>query len=87
MLKEEFKDALSLADEVIVTDILGSREKNTYGISSKDLLDELERGIYIKTQEEAKDFCLKNAKKGDVVITMGCGDIYKCAKMMVYGKY
>ncbi len=87
MLKEEFKDALSLADEVIVTDILGSREKNTYGISSKDLVDELERGIYIKTQEEAKDFCLKNAKKGDVVITMGCGDIYKCAKMMVYGKY
>ena len=45
------------------------------------------KGIYLKTQEEAKEFCLNNAKKGDVVITMGCGDIYKCAKMMVYGKY
>ena len=69
MLKEEFKEALSLADNVIITEILGSREKNTYGISAKDLADMVPKGIYLKTQEEAKEFCLNNAKKGDVVIT------------------
>ena len=87
MLKEQFKDALNLADRVIITEILGSREKNVYGVSGQDLADSLNCGIYIKEQKDAKEYILKNAKEGDVVITMGCGDIYKCAKMIVYGKY
>ena len=87
MLKEEFKNALNLADSVIITEILGSREKNEYGISGKDLADVLDNGIYIKEQEDAKKYILEHAQEGEVVITMGCGDIYKCAKMIVYGKY
>ena len=30
----------------------------------------------------AADFVLANAEEGDLVITMGCGDVYKCAKLM-----
>jgi UDP-N-acetylmuramate--alanine ligase len=87
MLKEDFKKALSLADRVIITDILGSREKNDMNISSKVLVDIMPGSIYCPTQEEAADYILKHAEKGDVVITMGCGDIYKCGKMILYGRY
>lgn len=87
MLKKEFAKALSVADFVVLTEILGSREKNEFGISSKDLVKLIPGSVYKKTQEEAKEYVLNNAKEGDVVITMGCGDIYKCAKMMVHGRY
>ena len=86
-LKNDFKNALSLADEVIITEILGSREVNKTGFSGKDLADLIPGGLYIKEQEDVKDYILKNAKEGEVVITMGCGDIYKSAKMIVFGKY
>ena len=78
---------MSLADEVIITEILGSREVNKTGFSGKDLADLIPGGLYIKEQEDVKDYILKNAKEGEVVITMGCGDIYKSAKMIVFGKY
>ncbi len=86
-LKEEFKKALSLADEVIITEILGSREVNTTGFSGKDLSDLIPGSVYIEKQEDVKDYVLKHAKKGEAVMTLGCGDIYKSAKMIVFGKY
>ncbi len=87
MLKKEFKDALILADKVIITDILGSREKNENNLTGEDLSRSINGAVYIKNQSDVKDYILNNAKKGDVVITMGCGDIYKAAKMIVFGKY
>lgn len=87
MLKQDFKKALSLADKVVITDIMGSREENKTGLNGKDLADILPQGVYCASQNEAAEYVKSNLKDGDVVITMGCGDIYKCAKIIVYGEY
>lgn len=96
MLMKEFKEALSIADEVVLTDIMGSREKNTYNIFTRNLAETIDGAIYFPQDETAKpsnerkefnfhqvcDYICEHAKDGDLVITMGCGDVYKCAKMI-----
>lgn len=82
MLKEEFIKALSLADEIILTPIMGSREVNTYDIYSEDLQKELKNSIIIDGFENIKDYLFENYHEGDLVITMGCGDIYKVCRLI-----
>lgn len=77
LLKNEFIDALSVADEVILTSIMGSREVNTFGISSEDISCELKNSRIIDGFSNIADYILKTCKTGDLVITMGGGDIYK----------
>ncbi|MBO5070497.1 MAG: UDP-N-acetylmuramate--L-alanine ligase, partial [Roseburia sp.] len=76
---DDFAEVLSMADMVVLADIYAAREKNTYGISSRDLLTKLkERGInahYFPSFEEIEKFLLKNCINGDLLITMGAGDI------------
>ena len=78
---EDFADVLSLADVVVLADIYAAREKNTYGVSSRDILSKLrERGTecyYFPSFEEIEKFLLKNCVNGDLLITMGAGDIVK----------
>ena len=78
-LFNEFVDALTLPDHVILTDIYAAREVNTIGISSKDVADALkERGAdvyYFPTFEEIENFCRENCQNGDLLITMGAGDV------------
>lgn len=82
MFKEEFAKALSIADEVIVSDILPVRETNTYGVKSTDLTDKIQNSHYIPTFEEICEFVIKNAQSGDLILTLGGGNIYKCANMI-----
>ncbi|MBR3290458.1 MAG: UDP-N-acetylmuramate--L-alanine ligase, partial [Clostridia bacterium] len=79
---KEFAEALSLADTAIVTDILGSREVNTSGMHSKQITDLMENGVYIPDFPAVTDYIAAHAQEGDLVLTMGGGDIYKCARMM-----
>ena len=83
MLLDDFANALSIADHVVLSEIMGSREKNTYNIYSKDLADKIEGCVWFNTFEEMADYVLENAKENDLVITLGCGDVYKCAKMIL----
>ncbi len=83
MLLDDFASALSIADRVVLSEIMGSREKNTYNIYSKDLAEKIEGCVWFNTFEEMADYVLKNASAGDLVITLGCGDVYKCAKMIL----
>lgn len=83
MLLDEFARVLSLADRVVLTPIMGSREINTYGIDSKDLLAKLDNGVLVETFEDVAKYIAENAEKDDLVITLGCGDIYKAAKLMI----
>ena len=75
----EFADALSLADHVILADIYAARETDTLGISSKALAEELQkRGVdayYLPSFEAIENFVLKKCIHGDVLITMGAGDV------------
>lgn len=83
----DFAEALSLADKVVLTDIYAAREKNTIGISSKDLLAELEKlGVecyYFPTFDEIENFLLKNCINGDLLITMGAGDVVKIGENLL----
>lgn len=76
---KEFASSLSLADHVVLADIYAAREKNTLGISSQDLLTELKKydieSDYFPSFEEIEKFLQKSCQPGDLLITMGAGDI------------
>ncbi len=79
LLKNEFIEALSIADIVILTPIMGSREINTYGISSEDIAAGLKECVCVEDFDGVIKAIEATAKSGDIVITMGGGDIYKAA--------
>ncbi|MEG2204330.1 MAG: cyanophycin synthetase, partial [Oscillospiraceae bacterium] len=83
LLLDDFAKVLPTADHVVMSAIMGAREKNTYGITTEDLARKIPGSIWFETFEEIRDYVLANAQEGDLVITLGCGDIYKCAKMML----
>ena len=76
---QDFADALSQADHVILADIYAAREKDPGDISSKDIADLIVAGggeaTYLGGFEEIKKFILKNLLAGDLLITMGAGNI------------
>lgn len=75
----EFADVLSHADHVILADIYAARETDTLGMSSSLLADAIrEKGgdvHYFPTFEAIRSFLLENCSKGDLLITMGAGDV------------
>ncbi len=82
-LLDEFAEALSIADKVVLTEIMGSREKNTYNIYSKDLAAKIDGCVWFPTFEEVAKYVTDNVEAGDLVITTSCGDVYKVADMMI----
>ena len=82
LLKDEFVDALSVADKVILTPIMGSREVNTYGISSEYIAERLADAVVVDGFTNIADKIIEIADKNDIVITMGGGDIYKAAHIV-----
>ena len=78
---KEMAKSLSLADKIILTDIFAAREKDPGDIHSKDiqklLLDAGKEAYYFPTFEEIENFLRQNCESGDVVITMGAGDVVK----------
>lgn len=83
ILLEDFARVLQIPDKCVMTEIMGSREKNTYDIYTKDLACKIPGSVWFNTFDEVCDHVLSNAKAGDLIITLGCGDIYKAAKKMV----
>jgi UDP-N-acetylmuramate--alanine ligase len=83
MLMDDFTRVLQIADHVVLSEIMGSREKNTYNVYSKDLAQRIPGSVWFADFKEIADYVLKNAGDGDLVITLGCGDIYKAAKLML----
>ena len=83
MLMDDFVRVLQIADRVVLAEIMGSREVNTYNVYSKDLCDKIPGSVWFSTFEEIASYVMENAGEGDLVITLGCGDIYKAAKMML----
>lgn len=76
---KEFASALSLADKIVLSDIYAAREADPGDISSKDLADEIAKlgkeVYYFKSFDEIETFLLQNCMNGDLLITMGAGDI------------
>ena len=83
MLFDDFVRVLGIPDRVVLSEIMGGREKNTYNIYSKDLAEKIDGCVWFATFDEIVDYVLQNAEEGDLVITLGCGDINKAAKLML----
>lgn len=83
ILFEDFVRVLSIPDHCILTPIMGSREINTFGIHSEMLRDRIPGSVLRDTFEEVAREALSRAGEGDLVITLGCGDINKAAKLML----
>lgn len=84
---DEFAQALSLADEVILADIYAARETDTLGISSKDIQDRIikagGKAHYFSTFDQIEEFILQKCIHGDLLITMGAGDIVKVGERLL----
>ena len=79
---QEFADVLSIGDEVLLTEIMAAREVDDLGVNSSQLQALIPGAKLFSSMEELAEYAVANAQDGDLIITMGCGDIYKCAKMM-----
>lgn len=82
-LLDDFARVLSHADFVVLSEIMGSREKNTYNIYAKDLAAKIHGCVWFPDFPEIADYVVKNARPGDLILTLGCGDINKCAHLIV----
>lgn len=82
ILLDDFAEVLKIADKCVISAIMGSREINTIGIKAKNLADKVPGSVQLDTFDEICDYVLENAQSGDLVITLGCGDVYKVARMM-----
>ena len=86
-LLPEFAKALTLADHVVLADIYAARETDTLGISSADLqkcIQDLGTPCeYFSTFDEIENYLLENCTQGDLLITMGAGDVVKIGEHLL----
>lgn len=80
---DEFAEVLSIADQVVLTPIMGSREVDDGSVKTADLAAKIESCVEVDSLQAAADYIKQNAKAGDFIMTMGCGDVYKAAHMML----
>lgn len=82
LLLDDFGKALSIPDTAVISEILPVRETNTYNIYAKDLAEKVSGSVQLDTFEEITDYVTQNAKPGDLIITLGGGNVYMCAHMI-----
>ena len=83
MLLDDFAKALQIPDTAIISEILPVRETNTYNIYSTDLGAKVPNSVCLDTFEEITEYVCKNAQEGDLILTMGGGNVYMCANMIL----
>ncbi len=83
MLMDDFAEVLQIPDRCVMTEIMGSREINTYDVYTSQLAEKIPGSVWFNTFDEVANYVLGNAAAGDLVLTLGCGDIYKAAKIMI----
>ncbi len=86
-LLDDFAKALLNFDNIIILDIYAAREKNTYGISSEDLVNKIislgKNAKYIPDFDECVKYLKDNVKSNDIVLTLGAGTVTKIGPMLV----
>lgn len=89
LLMDDFADALSIPDRCVLTSIMGGREKNVNDVHTAQLAAKINGAVYFDEEEHDKNFELvtdyicEHAQKGDIVITLGCGDVNKAARLLL----
>jgi len=87
-LKNRFATAFNEADKVIITDIYPSREMPIPGVTGKIIYEAIKdyghRNVtYIKNKDDVVTYLKKHAKRGDLILTIGAGDIYKVGEKFI----
>lgn len=83
LLRDGMIEALSLADKVFLTPIVAAREENVYGVKSEDVTNALPDAQVVADYNELADKMIESANDGDLIITMGAGDIFKVAHIIL----
>ena len=86
-LLDDFAKALLDFNNIIITDIYAAREKNTYGISSQDLVRKIEslgkKAVYIQDFDEIATYVKERACPNDIILTMGAGTVVDVSKKIL----
>lgn len=82
-LFEDFATQLKRPNVLLLAEIYAARERNTFGISSRDLIDRIGHGIYCATLPEVTRHLAQLAQPGDVLLTIGAGDIYRAGEALL----
>ena len=86
-LLDDFANALINFDNIIVLDIYAAREKNTYGITSKDLVEKInsleKKAKYIPDFDQCTKYIKDNVQKDDIVLTLGAGTVTQLGPMLI----
>ncbi|MDD6199870.1 MAG: UDP-N-acetylmuramate--L-alanine ligase [Firmicutes bacterium] len=81
-LFDDFVKELRKPDVVVLAEIYAARERNTIGISSRDLMDRIPGSLYCATLPEVTARLKELARPGDVILTVGAGDIYRAGEAL-----
>lgn len=82
-LFDDFVWELQAVDVPILAEIYAARESNTVGVSSADLCNELPGSIYCPTLQDVTKTLAEIAQEGDLILTVGAGDIYKAGEALL----
>ena len=82
-LFDDFVRVLRQPDKVVLAEIYAAREKNELGISSRDLAARIPGAVYCATLEQVADELAQLAQPGDMILTVGAGDIYRAGEMLL----
>jgi len=82
-LFDDFVMQLHKPDLVVLAEIYAARERNTVGISSADLAAKVPGSVFCETLPEVTAWLRKNVQPGDLVLTVGAGDIYRAGEALL----
>ncbi len=82
-LFDDFVRELSRADVLVLAEIYAARERNTIGISSADVAEKIPGAVFRETLPEVTEYLRENVREGDVVLTMGAGDIFRAGEALL----
>ena len=86
-LMDDFAKALLNFDNIIILDIYAAREKNTYGVTSKDLADKIcslgKDALYIPDFNDCVKYLKENIHENDIIITQGAGTVTEIGPMLL----
>ena len=86
-LFDRFVKELKLADVAILAEIYAAREQNTLGISSADLCRQVPGSMYCSTLDQVAERLREIARPGDLILTVGAGDIYRVGEKLLEGDH
>ena len=82
-LFDDFVRELKKPDVVVLAEIYAARERNTIGISSRDLQQQIPGSVYCQTLPQVTEYLRGIAQPGDMIITVGAGDIYRAGEALL----